>query len=38
MDRMEIEHSKGRMGILEDLSGRLNALEIELDAFLAGRR
>jgi len=32
-----VDDSQGRMGRLDDISGRLNALELELDAFLAGK-
>ena len=32
-----IDEPQERMGRLDDISGRLDALEIELDAFLAGK-
>lgn len=38
MDRTEEEQKKGNIVLLDNLSGRLDALESELDAFLAGRR
>ena len=37
MERTETQAMRGRMGRLEDLSGRLDELESELDAFLAGK-
>ena len=37
MDRTERELLKGRMVRLDDLSGKLDALESELDAFLGAR-
>lgn len=36
-DCAEYENLKGCMGQLDDISGRLDALELELDAFLAGK-
>ncbi len=35
--RTETELLKGRMGRLNDISGKLDALELELDVFLAGK-
>jgi RNA polymerase subunit RPABC4/transcription elongation factor Spt4 len=35
--RTETELIKGRMGRLNDISGKLDALELELDVFLAGK-
>lgn len=32
-----VDEPQERMGRLDDISGRLDALEIELDAFLAGK-
>ena len=37
LGKVESDRQKGRMNLLEDLSGRLDILESELDAFLAGR-
>lgn len=37
IDRTVNELQKGRMGRLDDISGKLDALESELDAFLAGK-
>ncbi len=37
LNRTEDEFMKGRMGLLDDISGRLGVLELELDAFLAGK-
>ena len=38
LDKTENVFKKERIGILDDISGQLDALESELDAFLAGRR
>ncbi len=37
MDRTEVEQNRGNIVLLDNLSGRLDALELELDAFLAGK-
>ena len=37
LDRAELEQVRGKMGLLDDISGRLDELEGELDAFLAGK-
>ena len=37
LQRAAAEHMKGSMGRLENLSGKLNELELELDAFLASK-
>lgn len=37
LDRTGQELMRGQMVLLEDISGRLNTLELELDAFLSGK-
>ena len=37
MDKAGIELMKGQMDLLENLSGRLDVLEFELDVFLSGK-
>jgi len=37
LEKAEQELVKGRMVLLDDISGRLSSLELELDAFLSGK-